>query len=56
LARLSFNPAMLCACRVSLIPIAFSQPTKYGAMVVVLGFTMTGRAVEHILNPRLATR
>jgi peptide/nickel transport system permease protein len=31
-------------------------PPGMAIVVVVLGFTMTGRAVEHILNPRLATR
>ncbi len=30
-------------------------PPGVAIVVVVLGFTMTGRAVEHILNPRLAT-
>jgi peptide/nickel transport system permease protein len=31
-------------------------PPGIAIVVVVLGFTMTGRAVEHILNPRMATR
>jgi peptide/nickel transport system permease protein len=31
-------------------------PPGIAIVLVVLGFTMTGRAVEHILNPRLATR
>jgi len=31
-------------------------PPGIAIVVVVLGFTMTGRAVEHILNPRMMTR
>jgi peptide/nickel transport system permease protein len=31
-------------------------PPGIAIVIVVLGFTMTGRAVEHILNPRMANR
>jgi len=31
-------------------------PPGIAIVVVVLGFTMTGRAIEHILDPRMATR
>jgi peptide/nickel transport system permease protein len=31
-------------------------PPGIAILVVVLGFTLTGRAVEHVLNPRLVTR
>jgi peptide/nickel transport system permease protein len=31
-------------------------PPGFAIVVVVLGFTMTGRAVEHILNPRMMAR
>jgi peptide/nickel transport system permease protein len=31
-------------------------PPGVAILVVVLGFTMVGRAVEHILNPRMGTR
>ncbi|MCW2884532.1 MAG: peptide/nickel transport system permease protein [Streptosporangiaceae bacterium] len=31
-------------------------PPGIAILVVVLGFTLTGRAVEHVLNPRMVTR
>jgi peptide/nickel transport system permease protein len=30
-------------------------PPGIAIVIVVLGFTMTGRAIEHVLNPRMAT-
>ncbi len=30
-------------------------PPGVAIVIVVLGFTMTGRAIEHVLNPRMAT-
>ena len=31
-------------------------PPGVAILIVVLGFTMVGRAVEHVLNPRMGTR
>jgi peptide/nickel transport system permease protein len=33
----------------------FVLPPGIAILIVVLGFTLTGRAIERILNPRLAT-
>ena len=31
-------------------------PPGIAILIVVLGFTLVGRAVEHVLNPRMARR